>query len=231
MTPLPKPESRHPSSAERPVEPIWATMRNSSAVEETVLAAEAALKPRWTTERTSQHHCRRGSDVEPPTAARTITIQPLQITKLDEIEDVAVARAINGRLTLDSAGGDLWRSVDARRSGASLWSQRSAPHPRVHPGAGAATTDDVIAQDVLGGRPGTPDFEQLRFAVNFGLSRNTATSISSAPLISDSGVSAVLRPWARVGRNQTKSALTTGTLLMIRLRRPRTDLGRLWTGS
>jgi DNA-binding TFAR19-related protein (PDSD5 family) len=32
-------------------------------------------------------------------------------------------------------------------------------------------TDDVIAQDVLGGRPGTPEFESLRFAVNFRLSR------------------------------------------------------------
>jgi hypothetical protein len=32
-------------------------------------------------------------------------------------------------------------------------------------------TDDVIAQDVLGGRPGTQEFDQLRFAVNFRLSK------------------------------------------------------------
>ena len=32
-------------------------------------------------------------------------------------------------------------------------------------------TDDVLVQDVLGVRPGTPDFDLMRFAVNFRLSR------------------------------------------------------------
>ncbi len=103
--------------------------------------------------------------------ARTITVQPLAVTPLDEIEDPAVANAISERLSLDprvATFGDQWMLEDrvARFGRNDMRRIREYIQEQEQP-----LTDDVIAQDVLGGRPGTPDFDSLRFAVNFRLSK------------------------------------------------------------
>jgi hypothetical protein len=170
MTPLPKPEK--PAYVPKPqvtTEPVWASPEAANAVEETVAAAEAALQsaslPPATVDEEEQ------AALEPVPAARTITVQPLQVTPLDEIDDVDVARAINERLPLDTrvaTFADQWMLEDrVHRFGRNdLRRIREYIQEQEQP-----LTDDVIALDVLGGRPGTPEFEQLRFAINFRLSR------------------------------------------------------------
>ena len=170
MTPLPKPDKPAYVPRERVVpEAIWAPAEASSAVEETVLAAEAML--RSLSGETVSVVDDSATVVELPPPARTITVQPLQITPLDQIDDVAVARAINERLPLDprvATFADQWMLEDrVQRFGRNdLRRIREYIQEQEQP-----LTDDVIAQDALGGRPGTPEFEQLRFAVNFRLSK------------------------------------------------------------
>ena len=170
MTPQPKPEK--PVYVPRPQsapEPIWAPIEAASAVEETVAAAEAALQAA-----SAEPVAMVDEEVvqeEPVPVARTITVQPLQITPLDEIDDIAVAQAINERLPLDprvATFADQWMLEDrVHRFGRNdLRRIREYIQEQEQP-----LTDDVIAQDVMAGRPGTPEFEQLRFAVNFRLSR------------------------------------------------------------
>jgi hypothetical protein len=168
MTPLPKPEKPAyvPREVARP-EPIWAPTDASSAVEETVLAADAVLQESPEVDGIVVEEV----VAEPVSVARTITVQPLEITPLDEIEDLAVAQAINERLVQDprvATFADQWMLEDrVQRLGRNdLRRIREYIQEQEQP-----LTDDVIAQDVLGGRPGTPEFDQLRFAVNFRLSR------------------------------------------------------------
>ena len=169
MTPLPKPEK--PAYVPRPqtvIEPVWASNATASAVEETVAAAEAALQAAAVEPAVELDEV---VTEEPAPVARTITVQPLQITPLDEIDDVDVAQAINERLSLDprvATFADQWMLEDrVQRFGRNdLRRVREYIQEQEQP-----LTDDVIAQDVLGGRPGTPEFDQLRFAVNFRLSR------------------------------------------------------------
>ena len=172
MSPLPKPEKPVQVIRERPVEVVWTPIETSSAVEETVLAAEAALNsvPVAPVEESVVVE-EVIVEVEAAPAARTITVQPLEITHFDEIDDLAVASAITSRLVLDSrvaTFGDQWMLEDrVQRFGRNdLRRIREYIQEQEQP-----LTDDVIAQDVMGGRPGTPEFEQLRFAVNFRLSR------------------------------------------------------------
>ena len=172
MTPLPKPEKPEPVARPVTPEPIWTTLDTTSAIEETVLAAEATLSAS-TIEvvEVEEVVIEEILEVEPIPAPRTVTIQPLRITKLDAVDDVAVATAITERLTLDSRVamfGDQWMLEDrVQRFGRNdLRRIREYIQEQEQP-----LTDDVIAQDVMGGRPGTSEFEQLRFAVNFRLSR------------------------------------------------------------
>jgi hypothetical protein len=172
MKPLPKPEK--PAYVPREVkvqEPVWAPIEATSAVEETMLAAEAALQATTSPEEVleSEPIEELVEAVAPP--ARTITVQPLSITPLDEIDDLAVASAITERLSLDprvATFGDQWMLEDrvARFGRNDMRRIREYIQEQEQP-----LTDDVIAQDVLGGRPGTPDFDSLRFAVNFRLSK------------------------------------------------------------
>ncbi len=172
MKPLPKPEKPEPVA--RPVvsEPVWTNLDTASAIEETVLAAEATLSgANGDVVEVEEIVVEEILEVEPIPAPRTFTIQPLQITKLDAVDDVAVASAITERLTQDSrvaTFGDQWMLEDrVQRLGRNdLRRIREYIQEQEQP-----LTDDVIAQDVMGGRPGTPEFEQLRFAVNFRLSR------------------------------------------------------------
>jgi hypothetical protein len=170
MTPLPKPEK--PAYVARPqtvIEPIWVSDdATTAAVEEAVAAAEEALQAAVAEAVVESEEIPAEA---PAPAARTITVQPLRITPLDEIDDVEVARAINERLSLDprvATFADQWMLEDrVQRFGRNdLRRIREYIQEQEQP-----LTDDVIAQDVLGGRPGTPEFDQLRFAVNFRLSK------------------------------------------------------------
>lgn len=169
MKPLPKPEKPAYVPREKPVvEPVWAPIEAASAVEETVAAAEAALSSQMAE---AEVVAEEPEVVEAAPVARTITVQPLAITPLDEIDDLAVAQAITDRLSLDprvASFADQWMLEDrvARFGRNDMRRIREYIQEQEQP-----LTDDVIAQDVLGGRPGTPDFESLRFAVNFRLSR------------------------------------------------------------
>jgi hypothetical protein len=169
LTPLPKPEKPAyvPREVTRP-EPAWTTEDSASAMEETALAADVQLRGEVVAEEVPAEEV---PVAEPAPAARTITVQPLELTPLDEIDDLAVAKAINERLSLDprvATFADQWMLEDrVHRFGRNdLRRIREYIQEQEQPLA-----DDVIAQDVLGGRPGTPEFEQLRFAVNFRLSR------------------------------------------------------------
>jgi len=170
MTPQPKPEK--PAYVARPqtvIEPIWVTDETTTeAVEEAVAADEEALQ---TTAEEAVDGTEEPATEAPAPAARTITVQPLRITPLDEIDDIEVAKAINERLPLDprvATFADQWMLEDrVQRLGRNdLRRIREYIQEQEQP-----LTDDVIAQDVLGGRPGTPEFDQLRFAVNFRLSK------------------------------------------------------------
>jgi hypothetical protein len=103
--------------------------------------------------------------------ARTVTVTPPVAQTFAEVDDTEVARAITERLSLDprvATFGDQWMLEErVQRFGRNdLRRVREYIQEQEQP-----LTDDVIAQDVFGGRPGTPDFEQQRFAVNFRLSR------------------------------------------------------------
>jgi hypothetical protein len=170
MTPLPKPEK--PAYVARPqtvIEPIWVSDdATTAAVEEAVAAAEEALQ---TAAAEAVVESEEVPAEAPAPAARTITVQPLRITPLDEIDDIDVAKAINERLSLDprvATFADQWMLEDrVQRFGRNdLRRIREYIQEQEQP-----LTDDVIAQDVLGGRPGTQEFDQLRFAVNFRLSK------------------------------------------------------------
>lgn len=170
MTPLPKPEK--PAVASRPqvsTETVWAPTDAASAAEETVAAAEAALQAASLQPTAAEAEDQADAAAVP--VARTITVQPLQVTPLDEIDDVDVARAINERLPLDSrvaTFADQWMLEDrVHRFGRNdLRRIREYIQEQEQP-----LTDDVLAQDVFGVRPGTPEFEQIRFAINFRLSK------------------------------------------------------------
>jgi len=174
MKPLPKVEKPQPVIRERTPEPIWTTLDTTSAIEETVQAAEvtlAGVNGNGSEAPTEEIVIEEILEVDPIPAPRTVTVQPLEITKLDAVDDIAVAQAITERLTMDSRVamfGDQWMLEDrVQRFGRNdLRRIREYIQEQEQP-----LTDDVIAQDVLGGRPGTPEFEQLRFAVNFRLSR------------------------------------------------------------
>jgi len=87
------------------------------------------------------------------------------------VDDVRLATAIGDRLRMDprvANFGDDWMLEERvpRLGRNDLRRLREYLQEQEQP-----LTDEVLAQDVLGGRPGSPDFEQLRFAVNFRLSR------------------------------------------------------------
>lgn len=106
--------------------------------------------------------------VEPP---RTITISAVTTTDVTGVDDVEVANAIRERLLADprvANFGEQWMMEDRvpRFSRGDLRRLRDYLQEQEQP-----LTDDVLAQDVLGARPGSPDFELTRFAVDYRLSR------------------------------------------------------------
>ena len=168
MKPQPKPEKPAYSPPPRTPEPQWAPADVASAAEETLLAAEAALQAIPPAEPAPVEDL--GEEVVAP-QARTVTVTPPPAQTYAEVDDVDLARAITERLSLDprvATFGDQWMLEErVQRFGRNdLRRIREYIQDQEQP-----LTDDVIAQDVLGGRPGTPDFDLLRFGVNFRLSR------------------------------------------------------------
>jgi hypothetical protein len=167
MKPLPKPEKPAYVAPPRTPEPQWAPTDVASAAEETLLAAEAALQAIPAAETAPIEEV--GEEAAPQ--ARTVTVSPPPAQTYAEVDDVDLARAITERLSLDprvATFGDQWLLEErVQRFGRNdLRRIREYIQEQEQP-----LTDDVIAQDVLGGRPGTPDFDLLRFGVNFRLSR------------------------------------------------------------
>lgn len=104
-------------------------------------------------------------------APRTITVPPVDVQSFGGVDDVRLADAIGERLRKDprvANFGDDWMLEERvpRLGRNDLRRLREYLQEQEQP-----LTDEAMAQDVLGGRPGSPDFEQLRFAVNFRLSR------------------------------------------------------------
>ncbi|MGI8642528.1 MAG: hypothetical protein ACR2LS_00210 [Thermomicrobiales bacterium] len=87
------------------------------------------------------------------------------------VSDDDLAAAITGQLSTDSRAanfGNLWMPEDRvpRFSRGDLRRLKDYIQEQDQP-----LVDSMLVQDILGVRPGTPDFDVMRFAVNFRLSR------------------------------------------------------------
>jgi len=107
--------------------------------------------------------------VAPP--ARTITLPAVTPTDVTGVDDVELANVIRDRLVGDpriANFGEQWMMEDRvpRFSRGDLRRMKEYLQEQEQP-----MTDDSIAQDVLGARPATPEFDLVRFAVDFRLSR------------------------------------------------------------
>jgi hypothetical protein len=175
ITPKPKPETPPQPVRERPrVDPSWASVDRvldtlsfepESADEEAEAVAvqegidvveEAEVTP---------------ADVEEAAAARTITVPSVPGTDVSAIDDLDLAEAISDRLRSDirvANFGDQWMLEERvpRFSRGDLRRFKDYIQEQEQP-----LTDDALVQDVLGVRPGSTEFDLIRFAVNFRLSR------------------------------------------------------------
>jgi hypothetical protein len=175
ITPKPKPETPPQPVRERPrVDPSWASVDRvldtlsfepESADEE--LEAAAIPEGIEVVEETEVAP----ADVEESVAARTITVPSVPGTDVSAIDDLELAEAISDRLRSDirvANFGDQWMLEERvpRFSRGDLRRFKDYIQEQEQP-----LTDDALVQDVLGVRPGSSDFDLIRFAVNFRLSR------------------------------------------------------------
>jgi hypothetical protein len=194
LTPLPKPELPPQPIRERArVDPSWATLpavlddldfEDEEGIEAGAEDAEAmeAIREALIAEVTvgSDEGEPTVIDVEPerevepeavPVAARTITVPVATPTDVTEVDDSDLAAALRERLQADprvANFGEQWLMEDRvqRFSRGDLRRMKDYLQEQEQP-----LPDDVLVQDVLGVRQGSADFEALRFAVNFRLSR------------------------------------------------------------
>lgn len=186
MTPLPKPETPPAPPRERPrvahqwgdishlIEPFGdldiesAGMHtDDEALEEPIDTEPAVVE----TQPVEAESAEAPVEVEEPAAARIVKVPVAPAPTFTDVDDVALAAAIGGRLREDARianFGDHWMLEDRvpRFSRGDLRRLREYIQEQEQP-----LTDDVLAQDVLNGRPGTAEFDALRFAVNFRLSK------------------------------------------------------------
>jgi hypothetical protein len=106
----------------------------------------------------------------PAAVARTITTQAAKPIEVTEVDDINLAVALRERLAVDprvANFGEQWLMEDRvpRFSRGDLRRLRDYMQEKEQP-----LTDEDLAQDVLGVRPGSPDFELVRFALNYRLS-------------------------------------------------------------
>lgn len=186
MTPRPKPERPALPARERPrVAPAWVTLPSvlgelamQAPVEEAEPAVEAPAAEAAPTE-AAPAEVAPAAEVQAPAEeiaapaepARTITVPAAARTDMSGIADGELAAAISERLRADPRVAnfrDLWMMEDRvpRFSRGDLRRMRDYIQEQERP-----LTDDVLVQDVLGVRPSSPEFDLMRFAVNFRLSR------------------------------------------------------------
>ncbi|MEA2585254.1 MAG: hypothetical protein QOF33_3339 [Thermomicrobiales bacterium] len=182
MTPLPKPEAPERPVRERPrVDPSWATLDQLLApfdAEEFDLDLPTVQEVPEPEEPVAEVAAPEAPLVEVEeevpveiAPARTITVPAAPQADVARVDDIELASAIAERLRTDSRianFGDQWMLEDQvpRFSRGDLRRLKDYIQEQEQP-----LTDDVLVQDVLGIRPTTPDFDLMRFAVNFRLSR------------------------------------------------------------
>ena len=106
----------------------------------------------------------------PAAVARTITTQAATPTDVTDVDDLNLARALRDRLGADpriASFCEQWLMEERvpRFSRGDLRRVRDYMQEKEQP-----LTDDDLVQDVLGVRPGSSDFELVRFAINYRLS-------------------------------------------------------------
>ena len=186
LTPLPKPEVPALPVRERVrVDPSWATLPASLAafgdeelgvdeqpvdvtVAEAPLAEIDVVSP-VPDEAVAVEAMPDPQPEVPP--ARTITVPTVSTTDVSGVDDRELASAITARLRADvrlANFGEQWMAEDRvpRFSRGDLRRMKEYIQEQEQP-----LTDDLLAQDVLSVRPNSPDFDLMRFAVNFRLSR------------------------------------------------------------
>jgi hypothetical protein len=199
MTPLPKPEA--PPQPPKPrvrVAPSWATWEaalgdlsaSTDAIEydegtvtierPAALVGPATIEPREPfapiLEPAAEFEpaAEPELDLEPlpePTPARTITVPMIPSLDVAAVDDEELAAAVRERLRADirvANFGEHWMAEEnvPRFSRGDLRRMKEYIQEQEQP-----LTDDVLVQDVLMVRPNAPDFELMRFAVNFRLTR------------------------------------------------------------
>jgi hypothetical protein len=160
-TPLPKPERLSVARPRpRPAAPVVDVLAGMEAIEPEDLViepdADVAL----------QEHVEEAA----PVAARTITTQVITPIDVTDVDDINLAIALRERLGGDprvASFGEQWLMEDRvpRFSRGDLRRLRDYMQEKEQP-----LTDDDLVQDVLGVRAGSPDFELVRFALNYRLS-------------------------------------------------------------
>jgi hypothetical protein len=163
ITPLPRPERptvpRHRPLPAAPIVDVLAEI--DLAAPELEVEPETTLPAIPEVER----------EVEAPAiVARTITTQIVKPTDVTDVDDINLAAALRDRLGADprvANFGEQWLMEDRvpRFSRGDLRRLREYMQEKEQP-----LTDEDLAQDVLGVRPGSPDFELTRFALNYRLS-------------------------------------------------------------
>ena len=160
-TPLPKPEGLTPRPRPRQEPAQVDVLAEISELQTDGPSAGLEAHPPIVEERIEEG---------PAAVARTITTQTAKPTDVTEVDDVNLALALRERLGSDpriATFGEQWLMEERvpRFSRGDLRRLRDYMQEKEQP-----LTDDDLAQDVLGVRPGTPDFELIRFALNYRLS-------------------------------------------------------------
>ncbi|MCC7021707.1 MAG: hypothetical protein IT338_02705 [Thermomicrobiales bacterium] len=162
LTPMPKPE--RPATRPRP--------RQQPA--EVDLLAEVAIEPEAL--EVPEAAVEVAPEPEPelveeavPAVTRTIVTQAITPTDVSEVDNLNLAQAIRERLGADprvANFGEQWLMEDRvpRFSRGDLRRLRDYMQEKEQP-----LTDDDLVQDVLGVRMGSPDFDLMRFALNYRL--------------------------------------------------------------
>jgi hypothetical protein len=160
-TPLPKPERTAPRAVPRP-EVAFADVL---AELDDLQVEESPVPPETQTQIDEE-----AIEQAPAAVARTITTQAAKPIEVTEVDDINLAVALRERLAVDprvAKFGEQWLMEDRvpRFSRGDLRRLRDYMQEKEQP-----LTDEDLAQDVLGVRPGSPDFELVRFALNYRLS-------------------------------------------------------------
>jgi hypothetical protein len=174
ITPKPKPETPPQPVRERPrVDPSWASV--DRVLEDLQFEPETGEEDWAETVPVEIDEVIEAADVveveiEEP-AARTITVPSIPGTDVSAIDDIELADAISERLRADirvANFGDQWMLEERvpRFSRGDLRRFKDYIQEQEQP-----LTDDALVQDVLGVRPGSAEFDLIRFGVNFRLSR------------------------------------------------------------